>query len=274
MPSPRDPNERAAAFVEYYASPQMVAKSVDRLYYGGIERKKVAQARAEQSAYPPTRRSVRSQSEIDAYLQSRVHGELLKRQQRRTALQQALDPTVEPPPQYLREKEMKAHLHHMYDEQLRLRRSREAELQRIFGVSRSPADVQAEILHGYSRSPTTTIASTSPQRKQSAAQLADAEERAERFAKLERGWRPPPSSMKYDDNRRLLVSQYDYYADPNKYAELNLKSRPMTAEERKALQDRLELLSRPTRITPAVLLDEGNNKPPPFRVSGKIRYDD
>ncbi|AIN99341.1 hypothetical protein LPMP_262280 [Leishmania panamensis] len=281
MPNPYSGNEKAAAFVNYYASPHMVSSSVNRLYYGGVERKKRAEARAMKEAYPPTPSARRSPAQLEAYLHNCVQGELLRRQQHRAALQQELYPDTEETPRYLSSKEMTHHIHHVYDEPLKVRRARAEELRRIFGTNKDAEEVKKETVYQYQRLPASSaraFAGSSPRTPSSAQYNNRGNTEVDTVAKyckqLEKGWRPPSASTEYDDNRRLLVSQYDYHADPRKYTELTLKPRPLKGKERAALQVRLELLSRPTRINPPVVQNEEQGGPPPFRVSRKIRYDD
>ncbi|KAG5476532.1 hypothetical protein LSCM1_04246 [Leishmania martiniquensis] len=281
MPNPYSGNEKAAAYVNYYASPRMVNNSVNRLYYGGVERKKQAEARAMEEAYPPTPSARRSPAQLEAYLHNCVQGELLRRQQHRAALQQELYPDVEETPRYLSRKEMAHHIHHMYDEALKVRRAREAELRRIFGTDKDAEEIKKETVYQYQRLPASTARSmagssprSGPSTRGHSRGNADLDTVADYCKKLEKGWRPPSASVERDDNRRLLVSQYDYYADPRKYTELMLKPRPLTAKERAALQARLELLSRPIRVNPPAVQRDEEGGQPPFRVSRKVLYDD
>ncbi|KAK7198208.1 hypothetical protein NESM_000777700 [Novymonas esmeraldas] len=273
MPNPHCGNEEAAAFVNYYASPGMVSSSVNRLYYGGVERRRRAEARAAEEAYPPLPSTRRSPAEMKAFLNDRVQGELLRRQQRRAALQQELYPDPEEPSRHLSGTEMAHHIRHVYDEPLMVRRARESELRRIFGADKGSEDVKRETVYQYYRIPAASGGS-SPESPRPTRGHVDVEAVAGHCRRLEKGWRPPPAAMENDDNRRLLVSQYDYYADPRKYTELTLKPRRLTGKEQAALKTRLELLSRPTRVNPPVVHNEEEGGPPPFRVSRKIRYTD
>ncbi|KAG5499683.1 hypothetical protein JIQ42_05159 [Leishmania sp. Namibia] len=277
MPNPYSGNEKAAAFVNYYASPRMVNSSVNRLYYGGVERKKQAEARAMEEAYPPTTSARRSHAQLEAYLQNCVQGELLRRQQHRAALQQELYPAIEEAPRYLSRKEMAHHIHHMYDEALKVRRAREAELRRIFGTDKDAEEVRKETIYQYQRLPASSARSLTGPSPRSAPSArghnrgnVDLNTVADYCKQLEKGWRPPSASVEHDDHRRLLVSQYDYYADPRKYTELMLKPRPLTGKERAALQARLEMLSRPARVNSPVVQSDGQDGQPPFRVSRKV----
>ncbi|CBZ28054.1 conserved hypothetical protein [Leishmania mexicana MHOM/GT/2001/U1103] len=281
MPNPHCGNEKAAAFVHYYASPSMVNSSVNRLYYGGLERKKRAEARAMEEAYPPTLSVRRSPAQLEAYLNNCVQGELLRRQQHRAALQQELYPDAEETPRFLSKKEMTHHIHHMYDEPLKVRRAREAELRRIFGTNKDAERVKKETVYQYHRLPASSARAVTGSSPRSASSTCggnrgnvDVDTVANYCKQLEKGWRPPSVSVEHADNRRLLVSQYDYYADPRKHTELMLRPRPLTAKERTALQSRLELLARPSRVNAPVVPSEEQGGPPPFRVSRKIFYND
>lgn len=278
MPNPHSGNEEAAAYVNYYASPRMVDSSVNRLYYGGVERKKRAEAKAVEEAYPPTPTARRTRAELDAYLLNCVQGELLRRQQHRAALQQELHPDPDEAPHYLTSKELSHHIHHVYDEPLKVRRAREAELRRIFGANKDAKEVEKETVYQYYRLPPSSArgstGSSPEQTRGGGGAGVDVEAVTGHFKRLEQNWRPPSASVAYDDNRRLLVSQYDYYADPRQYTEVTLKPRRLTGKERAALKSRLELLSRPTRVNPPVVQNEERSGPPPFHVSRKIRHDD
>ncbi|KAG5502011.1 hypothetical protein JKF63_04282 [Porcisia hertigi] len=277
MPDPYNGNEKAAAFVNYYASARMVNSSVNRLYYGGVERKKRAEARAAEKAYPPTLSPRRTRAQMEEYLSNCVQGELLRRQQHRAALQQELYPDAKETPRYLSRKEMSHHIHHMYDEPLKVRRAREAEIRRIFGANKDSDEVMKATVYQYYRLPTSSaraLTGSSPRSAPSTRGNPDLSAVADYYRQLEKGWRPPSVSVEHDDNRCLLVSQYDYYSDPRKHAELYLKQRQLTGKERVALQARLEVLSRPTRVSSPVVHSEVHSSPPPFRVSRKISYDD
>lgn len=261
MPNPYANNGRAAAFVDYYASDQMVQSSVDRLYHGGVARQQRARAAAEREAYPerfqpPVRRS---QEEIDDYLQGHVGGELLRRQQRRVALQQAYSPTAvggsdgPPPPRLLAAPALEQQVRRLYTDSLRRRQMREHETRKIFGADRT----EAELVYGRRHCDPHALA-----------------ERRER----ESGWRPVSPSVPYEDNRLSLSSQYDYYANPQKFSEVYIVSkqrRAMTEKEKSHQMTRLTALSRPLSVTPRRVDEErGRDDPPPFHVTGKVDYGD
>lgn len=291
MPKSDVKNERAAAYVDYYASPQMVNNSVNRLYYGGVERKKRAEAIATAKAYPSTPSARRTPAQLENYLHNNVQGELLRRQQHRAALQQELYPDLEPPPRTMSAEEMERHVEHVYNVPLIVRRAREAEMRRIFGADKDPKTVRKETVYHYHRlppdlaervgssaSPSARGASpsargASPSSRGRSSDDAHLDPVVNYFSQLERNWRQPSASVPHDDNRRLLVSQYDYYADPRKFTELTLKPHRLTGEEWTRHMNRLEVLSRPLRVNPPVKKEEESG-PPPFRVSRKIEHKD
>lgn len=279
MPNPDAGNERAAAYVDYYASPQMVNNAVNRLYYGGVERKKRAEAIATEKVYPPTPSARRSKAQLDAYLHNSVQGELLRRQQHRAALQQELYPEIESPPRTLTPREMERHVEHVYSVPVIVRRAREAEMRRIFGADKDPKTVKRETVYQYHRLPpdlaeqvgapaASTARGTSPSSR-GRSEEAHLDPVVDHFTRREQNWRQPSASMPHDDNRRLLVSQYDYYADPRKFTEMTLKPHKLTGEEWERHMKRLEVLSRPLRVNPQVKKEEEGG-PPPFRVSRKV----
>lgn len=240
MPSPHRGNDRAARYVSYYGSSRMVDATVNRLYHGGLAQKKAAEAKAEQEAYPPTQAVRRTQEQIDAYLLNRVEAEVLRRKQRRAALRQELYPEVDSPPRFITPGELQKHVRNVYTDPIRRRQLREREIERIFGKNRSTSELGVT---------------------QSREQAKDLRER-------EQHWRPPSTYQDYDDNRRYLVSQYDYFADPHRFTELQLREKgPLKAERREALMKRLTSLAHPGSITPRVVSEErGPRDPPPFRV--------
>lgn len=283
MPRPEAREERAAAYVDYYASPQMVNNSVNRLYYGGVERKKRAEAIATAKVYPPTPSARRSKAQLATYLHNSVQGELLRRQQHRAALQQELYPDLESPPRTMTAKEMERHVEHVYSVPLIVRRAREAELRNIFGTDKDPQAVKRETVYKYNRlppdlaeqlgtsaSPTTRTGSPSSRGRSEDAHLDPV---VDYFSRLEKNWKQPSAAMPNDDNRRLLVSQYDYYADPRKFTEMTLKPHKLTGEEWTRHMNRLEQLARPMRVNPIVRKEEEGG-PPPFRVTRKVEYKD
>ncbi|KPA74104.1 hypothetical protein ABB37_09394 [Leptomonas pyrrhocoris] len=282
MPNPDPGNERAAAYVDYYASPQMVNNSVNRLYYGGVERKKRAEAVATEKVYPKTPSTRRSKAQLENYLRNSVQGELLRRQQHRAALQQALHPDLELPPRTMTPKEMERHVEHVYNVPLIVRRAREAEMRRIFGTDKDAKEVKRETVYQYHRLPPDLAgqvgASASPSARGSSPSSRGRSESAhldpvvDYLSRLEKNWRQPSASVPHDDNRRLLVSQYDYYADPRKFTEMTLKPHRLSREEWERHMNRLELLSRPLRVNPQVKAEEGGS--PAFRVSRKVEHKD
>ncbi|KPI83189.1 hypothetical protein ABL78_7789 [Leptomonas seymouri] len=278
MPNPNAGNERAAAYVDYYASPQMVNSSVNRLYYGGVERKKRAEAIATEKVYPKTPSARRSKAQLENYLQNSVQGELLRRQQHRAVLQQELYPDFEAPQRVLKPKEMERHVEHVYNVPIIVRRAREAEMRRIFGADKDPKEVKKETVYRYQRLPQDVAGPAGTSASPSARGTSSSRGRSgsshldpvvDYFSRLESNWRQPSASWPHDDNRRLLVSQYDYYADPRKFTEMTLKPHRMSREEWERHMSRLELLSRPLRVNPPVKKEEEGG-PPPFRVSRKV----
>ncbi|CCW65018.1 unnamed protein product [Phytomonas sp. EM1] len=246
MPNPYLNNDKAARFVDYYASADMLKESVNRLYYGGIAWKKATEDQAEQMAYPPEPVVFRTQAEIDAYLQQRVYHEQLRRQQRRTALQRELYPEPRVHGRVLSEKELQQHIKHVYNDPIRRQKLRQREIERIFGTERK----------------LNTVARTPEDEKVLKA--------------LEASWRPPSASPSHrDDNRCLLVSQYEYYANPTKVSELNLHQRrlPKSTDRERHLQ-RLADLAKPHSITPRRNNEKESNRGPAFHVHRKIDYKD
>lgn len=244
MPNPYQGNDEAAYFLEYYGSKRMLQDSVDRLYKGGVEQRKAAEEKVKKEVYPPLPTPRRTQAEIDAYLQSRVEGELFRRQQHRAALQRELYPEVESPGKVLSRSEVDRLVKHVYRDPMRQRSLRRQEIVRIFGENKK---------------------SLSPSRKpEEEALLREREAR----------WRPPSVAMKYDDNQRVLVSQYEYYASPRQANELMLKEKKGSGPQaRKANLARLTELAKPLSITPKRAEEEpAPGSPPPFHVSPKVDH--
>jgi hypothetical protein len=283
MPNPDAGNAKAAAYVDYYASPRMVNNAVNRLYYGGVERKKRAEAIATEKVYPSTPSPRRSKAQLENYLHNSVQGELLRRQQHRAALQQELYPDLESPPRTMTPQEMERHVEHVYSVPIIVRRAREAEMRRIFGADKDPKEVRRETVYHYHRLPPDLAeqagTSSAPSARGTSPSSRGRSEEVhpdpvvEYFSRLEKNWRQPSVSIPHDDNRRLLVSQYDYYADPRKFTEMTLKPHRLTREEWERHMNRLEVLSRPLRVNPQVKKEEEGG-PPPFRVSRKVEYKD
>lgn len=254
MPNPYVNNDKAAAFVQHYASDGMVASSVNRLYRGGIARQQQARIKAEQEAYPeryqpPLRRT---QAEIEHYLQSRVETELLRRQQHRAALQRELSSETVPPPRYIEKRALQRQVKRLYTDSMRRRRMREEQMERAFGRDRSEEEL--------------VYSGLSPR------EIAELKER-------EAGWRPPSASVPHEDDSRVpLSSQYEYYADSRKFEEVYVvprQPRPMTARERDQQMKRLTLLSMPLRVTPKRVGEVRDpNAPPPFHVQRRASCDD
>ncbi|CAD2221321.1 hypothetical protein AGDE_05740 [Angomonas deanei] len=245
MPNPYTNNTEAAYFVDYYGSKRMLQDSTNRLYNGGVRRKKEAVRRVEQEVYnrPPTVR--RTQQEIDEYLRVRVEEELLRRQQHRVELARELYPTTESPPRYLTGEEFQRHVKHVYTDPMRRRELREREIEKVFG-KRDP--------------------SVSPNKGSKRRSQKSPEDDAPA------PWRPSSASLQYNDGQQYLVSQYAYYADPKKSGEVLVRNSKGSGG-RAPNYNRLTDLARPLSVTPKVVDEEtdGNQKPP-FRVDRKISY--
>lgn len=245
MPNPYAGNEEAAAYVEYYASPRMLQESVHRLYHGGIEHKKAVEARLERELYPPVPTPRRSQANIEAYLRTRVEGELLRRQYHRVALQRELTPESMVRTRNMTPAEMQKHVKHMYNDQLKQRRNRREALLQSYGISCDTA--------------------TSRHR--------DPEEEAF-LHERETKWRWPSGKPSHEDHRCLLVSPYEVQSHRPRGgggAAAPSGKRLVTSVEREKHMRRLTTLSMPQQVTPRVVAEErAVDAPPPFRVYRKV----
>ncbi|CCW70737.1 unnamed protein product [Phytomonas sp. Hart1] len=246
MPNPYRHNDKAARFVDYYASADMLKESVNRLYYGGMAWKRATVAQTEQMIYPPEPVVCRTQTEIDDYLHHRVHHELLRRQQHRVALQRELYPEPKGSRRVLNERELQKHIKHVYNDPIRRQKLRQREIERVFGTERR--------INPVGRAP----------------------EEEKTLKALEASWRPPSASPPHDDdNHRLLVSQYEYYADPNKASDLFLRQRRLTTQkDREQNLRRLADLAKPQLITPRHSDEKESSRGPIFHVHRKIDYKD
>lgn len=92
MPNPYRGNEKAAYTVSYYASGRMINDSVHRLHQQAMEERRQEIERLDHELYPETHAPIRSPEEMKKYLEFRVNKEMLRRQQRLTALERDLYP--------------------------------------------------------------------------------------------------------------------------------------------------------------------------------------
>lgn len=266
MPNPYVDNERAAAFLEYYASDRMVKRSVDRLYTSGMQQRRLSRLRATLEAYPPQPRTLRTRAEIDAYLQQRVDGELLRRRQRVAELERVLYPERAPESQpVLTPEELDIHLQKVYAGPLRRRKMREAEIERVFGKSRDPNSLALVVPP---RSPQRRDSKSEEGEEKSAAKTL--EDYMQELKEREAGWRPPSLAPEHAD--AFLVHDYDllHAASGGKKVTqwrpmTNRRGHKMSEQER---QQWLSKLSAPVRVNPPVISEpRDKNAPPPFRVT-------
>lgn len=92
MPDPYKGNDKAAYAVSYYASDRMINDSVHRLHQQAMQERRQELERLDREVYPDVHSSVRTPEEMKKYLEIRVTKEMLRRQQRKAALERDLYP--------------------------------------------------------------------------------------------------------------------------------------------------------------------------------------
>lgn len=92
MPDPYKGNDKAAYAVSYYASDRMINDSVYRLHQQAMQERRQEIERLDKEVYPDVHPPVRTHEEMKKYLEIRVTKEMLRRQQRKAALERNLYP--------------------------------------------------------------------------------------------------------------------------------------------------------------------------------------
>lgn len=231
MPDPFTNNDKAAAYAYYYASPQMVETTVNRLYHGGVRHQHLARARVEHEMYPPIRAAQRTPAQIEAYLQQRVHTELLRRQQHRAVLQRELYPAAYEEHgagrHRLTKEELRRHLEQVYEKPKALSEWRRMCWQRLTSseperqrggesVNRAGGKENGNYAHRdspYPRGGCVCVAHGDEPRSSRAVTQRNGEgdnKNKENVARIDSMWRMPSASVphKEDADARLFSQKY------------------------------------------------------------------
>ncbi|KAG8340923.1 hypothetical protein ERJ75_000245900 [Trypanosoma vivax] len=183
MPNPYIGNDEAARFVEYFASLRMLRDSVYRLHTVGqlhqVESRRRARAAIIEYSFPP--RILRSQREIDGHVNKMVHEEMLRRQKKLSELAWEIYHPARR--RCMSKAELQTHVHHMYEEQMRLREQRRQQSKLNLGIL-TKEEKEAKTKRGK--------------------ELMQAREL---MRQREGNWRTPSAHVKHNDGDLLLVSQ-------------------------------------------------------------------
>lgn len=114
MPNPYKGNDKAAYAVEYFASKSMLRDSVYRLHNRGVFEQQQAIERVEREVYPEVPAVVRSNDEVQHYLEKRVTEEVFRRQQRQAARERQFYPQLYERGPVLSGRELEAHLDRLF----------------------------------------------------------------------------------------------------------------------------------------------------------------
>eukprot|EP00796_Vickermania_ingenoplastis_P003987 gene3987-2842_t len=246
MPDPYKGNEQAASLVDYYASDRMLRDSVYRLHNQAIYQKRATIRRAETQFYPPSPRLLRSQEEMDRYLERRVTKEMLRRQQRRAETERELYPE-------------RFRRIHISEEAL------EEQLQRLY----TPATPEHRIKRKPPRHRDPVTGKPLPSPKELAAKEDDEGSEEGGEGKSHRVHRLPPRDVwrpTYCHGEvRASVLEKLYSPPPREPAPFD-KSKH---------EERILALSKPLRVTPRPQTSEtAENPKPPFKVLRKVKHED
>ncbi len=233
-------------YLSYFASKEMERESVNRLYSHSLQKRQSALLRAEAELYPSQPPVVRTQRQVEEYVEKVVKTDLERRRRHLLELERQVyhDPCA-PDPDPLTASKLKSHVKHMYTDQVtRFRRAQEARLKEYGGPGSS---------------------SVTPARPRSASAggkggLAEVDANKEREAK----WRPVATSPKHKD---VFLSSKP--PAPRKIAEQPSPGRQQDLQE---LNEYFERLAKPLRVWPKVeetkrpdRREEGFNLYPKFR---------
>lgn len=210
MPNPYVGNEDAAEYLLYFASSTMEKESVHRLYDDGIQKKRSALMKAEAELYPCRAPVVRTKEEIESYLE-RLRELSARRQRKLVSLEQQLYPQ---PALHMDPKKLEAHVKHMYVDQMKRIRRKEAQTALIRGDA------------------VNNVATTKNE-------LQERDVNKEREAK----WRPVAASPQRQDGKATLL-----YDSPRRRAVSASGRRKITPEEQKEKQKYFAELAKPLRV--------------------------
>lgn len=242
MPDPYKGNDKAASFVQYYASQRMMKESVYRLHNKGIEEKRRAIKRVEADVYPPSPRISRTEEEMQRYLKKRVTQEMLFRQQRRAQQERELYP------------ERFQHLV-VPGEVL------EKQITRLYKPATPPRKVEyrqptrhRDPVLGY------WIESPAPSPSPEGEEKGTEKKKAKSRESPQRRWR------------------YGFHEEPpftileKLYAPPKRKSAPLDPKKR---EERIRTLSKPLRVAPKVVhAQDADAERPPFKVPRQLDHKD
>ena len=191
MPNPNVGNDEAAMYLAYYASKDMEREAVNRLYSASLQKKQSALLRAEAELYPSQPPVVRTQKQVQEYVEQVVKTDLMKRQQHLLEIERQVyhDPrTLDPAP--LTPTRLKQHVKHMYQDQVQ--RFRRAEQNRLKEYGLVP---EHQPMTSAGPASARSSSAVTPGRNRGSAGIAEVDANRQREAK----WKPVATSPVHKD---------------------------------------------------------------------------
>lgn len=233
MPNPYKGNDKAAYTVSYYASDRMINESVYRLHQQAMNERHREIERLDKELYPESHAPVRTPEEMKRYLDFRVTKEMLRRQQRRAALERELYPERFSKGPQLKEDELQEHILRLY---------------------KPDANDSKRAIENGPGSPPSSVNRNRSSHSNPPSIARGVEKGQERPV-----WRPSFGADKKD--YRAFLDQL--YAPP---------PRPKTKFDEKKHEARILALSQPLHVAdkPSIRNSSGNDSKPAFKVSRKV----